>query len=48
MIKNMVMESLNMPMVIDMKEIGKMEKDLIKATMSILMVMSMKGNGEMI
>lgn len=48
MIKNMVMESLNMPMVIDMKEIGEMEKELIKATMSILMVMSMKDNGEMI
>lgn len=44
----MVMESLNMPMVIDMKEIGEMEKELIKATMSILMGMSMKDNGEMI
>ena len=48
MIKSMVMESLNMPMVIDMKEIGEMEKELIKATMSILMGMSMKDNGEMI
>jgi hypothetical protein len=46
MTKNTVMELLNMLMVIAIKGLGRMGRDLIRGFMSIQMVMSMTGSGE--
>jgi len=44
----MAMESFNMLMEINMKEIGKMDKDPIKEFMNTQMEISMKDSGKMI